>query len=163
VTWSVRPSRADEPDAAALLRSYYTELVGRYHGRAVTGSEVEDAMRDEPNDDLLPPTGLLLVARYDGRPAGCVGFRRLSPTIAELTRMFVVPELRGRGGGSALLAAAERAAVDAGAVVMRLETRSDLVEARRLYARHGYREIARYSQSPYAEHWFEKVAATRPA
>jgi hypothetical protein len=33
------------------------------------------------------PTALSLVARYDGHAAGCIGFRRLSPAIPELTRM----------------------------------------------------------------------------
>ena len=39
---------------------------------------------------------------------------------------------------------------------IRLDTRADLVEARALYARHGYVEIPAYSHGPYAEHWFEK-------
>ena len=30
------------------------------------------------------------------------------------------------------------------------------MEARALYARHGYREIAAYNDSVYAAHWFEK-------
>jgi hypothetical protein len=40
---------------------------------------------------------------------------------------------------------------------LRLDTRSDLTEARRLYARHGYREVPAFSQGPYADHWFEKT------
>lgn len=37
-----------------------------------------------------------------------------------------------------------------------LDTREDLVEARALYARLGYREIEAYNESPYADHWFGK-------
>jgi hypothetical protein len=40
--------------------------------------------------------------------------------------------------------------------VMRLDTRRDLVEARALYAAHGYAEIPAYSSGPYADHWYEK-------
>ncbi|HEV7899165.1 MAG TPA: hypothetical protein VGP31_15120 [Planosporangium sp.] len=40
-----------------------------------------------------------------------------------------------------------------------LETRHDLVEARNLYAKHGYVEIPPYFDDPYAEHWFEKRLA----
>ncbi|MEU8183686.1 GNAT family N-acetyltransferase [Micromonospora sp. NPDC049044] len=60
------------------------------------------------------------------------------------------------GGGAALLAAVERVARTAGEDRIRLDTRDDLVEARALYARHGYVEIPPYSSDRYAEHWFEK-------
>ena len=111
------------------------------------------------SDDLVPPTGLLLAARHDGDLAGCGGFRVLSPGVAELSRVFLRPELRGRGGAQALLAALERAALAMGLRTVRLDTRKDLVEARRLYARNGYAEIAAYNDSPYADHWFEKHLA----
>ncbi|NYV79008.1 GNAT family N-acetyltransferase, partial [Streptomyces sp. UH6] len=37
-----------------------------------------------------------------------------------------------------------------------LDTRSDLVEARALYARLGYRETPPHNDGVYAEHWFAK-------
>jgi ribosomal protein S18 acetylase RimI-like enzyme len=43
---------------------------------------------------------------------------------------------------------------------MRLDTRDDLVEARRLYARQGFREVAAFNEEPYADHWFEKKLLT---
>jgi hypothetical protein len=46
-----------------------------------------------------------------------------------------------------------------GVTTIRLDTRHDLIEARRLYARHGYAEIEPYSDAPYADHWFEKQLA----
>lgn len=70
--------------------------------------------------------------------------------------MFVRPEARGSGVASLLLAAAEQRARADGAAVIRLNTRSDLIEARALYAKHGYQDIPRYSDDPLAEHWFEK-------
>ncbi|MGX8905868.1 GNAT family N-acetyltransferase [Streptomyces netropsis] len=42
-----------------------------------------------------------------------------------------------------------------------LDTRMDLVEARALYARHGYLPIPRYNESPYAEVWLAKELAWR--
>lgn len=38
----------------------------------------------------------------------------------------------------------------------RLLRELDLVEARRLYSRHGYLEVAPFNDEPYAEHWFAK-------
>ncbi|MEK8105288.1 GNAT family N-acetyltransferase [Micromonospora sp. M12] len=47
-----------------------------------------------------------------------------------------------------MLAALEQRARAAGADRIRLDTRDDLVEARALYARHGYVEIPAYSRGP---------------
>jgi GNAT superfamily N-acetyltransferase len=70
--------------------------------------------------------------------------------------MFVRPEARGAGVAARLLAAAEQRARADGASIIRLNTRGDLVEARSLYARHGYQEIPRYSDDPLSEHSYEK-------
>ncbi|MFG2104975.1 GNAT family N-acetyltransferase [Micromonospora echinaurantiaca] len=156
VAWTIGPARPDQPDAAVLLEEYFEEMVRRYHRRPVRPGEVAAAMAESPSDDLVPPAGLFLVARADGSPAGCAGLRLL-PGWAELTRLYVRPAYRGRGGGAALLADVERRARAAGVDRIRLDTRSDLVEARALYARHGYVEIPPYSADQYAEHWFEKL------
>ena len=39
---------------------------------------------------------------------------------------------------------------------VRLDTNEALSEARRLYLKRGYREIAAYNDNPYAHFWFEK-------
>ncbi|MGI5520874.1 GNAT family N-acetyltransferase [Micromonospora sp. CA-259024] len=154
-TWVITPARPDQPDAARLLREYMTEMVVRYHRRPARPGEVDEALAESPSDDLADPAGVLLVARHGSDLAGCAGLR-WQPGWAELTRVFVRPEHRGAGGGAALLAAVEQRARAAGADRIRLDTRADLVEARALYARHGYVEIPAYSHGPYAEHWFEK-------
>jgi GNAT superfamily N-acetyltransferase len=158
--WTVAPSSPGHPDAVAVLRLYLAELVSRYLGRPATEHEVDGYLADgHGSDDLAAPTGLLLVARHRGVTVGCVGLRRLGPQITELTRMFVHPDARGRGVASGLLACAEQAARELGATTMRLDTRHDLVEARRLYTRHDYREIPPYNDNAYADHWFEKHLA----
>ncbi|MFP8883058.1 GNAT family N-acetyltransferase [Streptomyces mangrovi] len=161
--WNIAPLPVGHPDSAALLRAYYDDIVGRYHGRRATREEVDAALAEEPSDDLAPPTGHFLVGRWEGRPAGCAGLRLLEGRTAELTRLFVLPGARGTGGGARLLAAAERAAAEVlGARVIRLDTRADLVEARALYARGGYTEIPDYNGGKYADHWFEKRLSPSP-
>ncbi|WP_345358307.1 GNAT family N-acetyltransferase [Actinoallomurus liliacearum] len=148
-TWAIGP----EPvETAGLLRTYFTDVASRYYGRPATEAEVDAAMAEDPSDDLA----CFLVGRYAGVPSGCVGLRLISPGVAELTRLYVIPAGRRTGGGRALLAAAEDAALRLGARTMRLDTRRDLVEARALYAAQGYREIEPYNNGPYADHWFEK-------
>jgi L-amino acid N-acyltransferase YncA len=68
-----------------------------------------------------------------------------------------MPAARRRGLGSLPLSRLEDHARDHGVATLRLDTRRDLVEARRLYARHGYREVRPFSHGPYSDHWFEKT------
>ncbi|MGC4892827.1 GNAT family N-acetyltransferase [Micromonospora sp. DT31] len=158
--WSVHIARPDDVEAVVLLREYMAEMVRRWYGRPERPEEVDAALAEDSNDDLVPPTGLLVLARHDGRLAGCVGLRRQLDW-SEVTRLYVRPAHRGAGGGAALLAAVEAYAAEGGADRIRLDTRSDLVEARALYARHGYREVPAFNAGPYAQHWFEKSLPAR--
>ncbi|WP_031090129.1 GNAT family N-acetyltransferase [Streptomyces sp. NRRL WC-3549] len=97
-----------------------------------------------------------VASRYWGRPATAEeiddgltgdGAERLTPPTGQF---------RSTGGGGLLLAAVEREARALGVTRIRLDTRHDLVEARALYARHGYAEVPAFNQGPYAEHWFAK-------
>ncbi|MFF1413607.1 GNAT family N-acetyltransferase [Streptomyces sp. NPDC058289] len=155
-TWQVAAEPFTTPDATLLRRAYYAEVAGRYWRRSVTEAEIDQGLLDFPDDELTGRTGRFVVGRLDGRPLSCGGIRLLDPVTAELTRVYVDPRARGTGGGAALLRVLEDAGRALGAERVRLDTRSDLVEARALYARHGYAEIPAYSSGPYAEHWFEK-------
>ncbi|WP_329139604.1 GNAT family N-acetyltransferase [Streptomyces sp. NBC_01476] len=155
--WTVARHPVTAPESDALLRRYYTELIARYYDRPTTDEEVTAVMAEMPSDDLAPPTGDFLVGRRAGVPVGCIGLRVLDATTVEMSRMYVAPEVRGQGIAGLLIAALERVAVDDfGAALIRLDTRKDLVEARGLYAKHGYDEIAPYNGNALADHWFEK-------
>ncbi|MER6343832.1 GNAT family N-acetyltransferase [Streptomyces sp. NPDC001595] len=159
--WTFAPEPVRSPAATALWRAYYTEVSDRWYllheGRRTEPAELEREIAAGAEGGLTPPGGLLLVARYGGTPAGTAGVRRTAdPSVAELKRVFLLPELRGRGGAAPLVAAAEDAARALGATRLVLDTRGDLVEARALYARLGYEETAPHNDEPYAEHWFGK-------
>ncbi|AKN69331.1 acetyltransferase [Streptomyces sp. PBH53] len=160
MTWTIASEPYDSPAAAALWRAYYTEVSDRWYllheGRRTDPAELEREIAAGAGADLAPPGGRLLVGRYDGTPGGSAGVRLLDPDTAELTRVFVLPELRGRGGAPLLVAAAEEAARALGARRIVLDTRTDLVEARALYARLGYTETGPHNTDPYAQHWFRK-------
>ncbi|HET7923182.1 MAG TPA: GNAT family N-acetyltransferase/peptidase C39 family protein [Gammaproteobacteria bacterium] len=72
-------------------------------------------------------------------------------SLARLYSIATDPDYRGRGIAAALLAAAEAAAREHGAVSMRLEIRSDNHVAERLYHAAGYRLFGRYADY-YADH-----------
>ncbi|PZT74892.1 MULTISPECIES: GNAT family N-acetyltransferase [unclassified Streptomyces] len=156
MTWTVAPEPFDSADAALLRRDYYGEVAGRYWGRPATAAEIDEGLTDDGASLLRAPTGDFLVGRSGGRPAGCAGLVLVGGGTAELTRVFVRPEFRGTGGGGLLLAAVEARARALGAALLRLDTRHDLVEARGLYAKHGYREVPAFNEGPYAERWFAK-------
>ena len=158
--WTVAAEPFDSPSAAALWRAYYTEVSDRWYrlhrGHETDPAELEREIAADSGAELTPPGGVLLIARHEGEAAGMAGVRLRDATTGELKRVFVRDELRGRGGGAVLLAAAEEAARSLGAERLVLDTRSDLVEARALYARHGYAETEAYNDNVYAERWFAK-------
>ncbi|MEE1769907.1 GNAT family N-acetyltransferase [Streptomyces sp. JV185] len=166
MTWTLAPEPFDSPDASSLRRDYYGEVAGRYWGRSATEREIDEGLTDDGAGLLVPPTGQFVVGRFDGTAAACAGLLVVDADTAELTRVFVRPEHRGTGGGGLLLAAVEDAARAFGIRTLRLDTRNDLVEARGLYAKHGYREVPAFHRRQYAEHWFAKelpATASMPA
>jgi ribosomal protein S18 acetylase RimI-like enzyme len=143
--------------ARRILRAYFDDVASRYYGRPATEDEITAPMSEDPSDDLAPPRGLLLTAQDKTGVLGCAGLRLLPGHVAEVTRVFVVPHARRRGLGSRLLDCLEEHARGHRVSTLRLDTRRDLTEARRLYARHGYREVTQFSTGPYADYWFEKT------
>ena len=154
----------DSPNARQALRAYFTEIVKRYQGRPTNNTEIDQVLLDESSDELRPPTGAFWVATIGGQIAGCAGLRYIEPagteaahpTLGEVTRVYVSSAARRQGLGSKLLDTVERHARERGISRLRLDVRGDLVEARALYARRGYREVPRFNDSPYADHWFMK-------
>ncbi|WP_225097004.1 GNAT family N-acetyltransferase [Streptomyces sp. CoH27] len=163
MTWTITAEPYDSPAAAALWRAYYTEVSDRWYllheGHRTDPDELEREIAAHTGSELAPPAGQLLIGRYDGAPGGSAGVRLLDADTAELTRVFVYEHLRGKGGAPLLVAAAEETARALGARRLILDTRSDLVEARALYARLGYTETGPHNDDTYAEHWFSKELA----
>lgn len=165
--WVIELADVRDPVCEALLRDYYVDVSDRWyqhrHGRDSTPEEIETGFPQMRSDDLAPPTGEFVVARRADDSAvlgGCVGLRLLrddtGARVAELRRLYVRPEYRGAGLGSALLATAEEIARVWGVSAMRLDTRRDLEEARALYVRHGWVEVPAFSDAFYAEVWYAK-------
>jgi GNAT superfamily N-acetyltransferase/DNA-binding MarR family transcriptional regulator len=141
-----------DPAARACVRAYFDEL-GRRFDRGF------DPARSLPAEDreLIPPAGLFLVATLHSDAVGCGGLKFHDGAPAEIKRMWVAPAARGLGLGRRLLTELEAHAVARGVSVLRLETNGTLAEAISLYRTSGYREVAAFSDEPYAHHWFEKA------
>jgi ribosomal protein S18 acetylase RimI-like enzyme len=95
-----------------------------------------------------PPRGLLLVARCDGVPAGCVGMRPLGPQTGEIKRLYVRDRFRGLGLGRRLATEAIDAAAGLGYRRLRLDTVPSMQAAQSLYRSLGFTEIDAYTSNP---------------
>jgi putative acetyltransferase len=95
--------------------------------------------------------GAFLVARDGDRAVGCGAIRLLNPTTAEVKRMYVEPDHRGRGVGWAVLAGLEVAARQLGVQRLVLETGVYQDAAIALYRRAGFKQVdcwGEYASSP---------------
>jgi putative acetyltransferase len=95
--------------------------------------------------------GTFLVARDGGRAVGCGAIRLLDQMSAEVKRMYVEPEVRGKGVGRAVMTALESAARRLGVQRLVLETGVHQDAAIALYERAGFTRIdcwGEYTSSP---------------
>jgi putative acetyltransferase len=88
----------------------------------------------------------VIVAYLSNKPVGCGAIKAYEPTIVEVKRMFVVPEQRGKGIASAILAALEAWAKELNCSKCILETGNKQTEALALYPKNGYIVTPNYRQ-----------------
>ena len=147
----VRPAEPRDPEARACIAAYFTEL-----GRRFDRGFDPDRSLPATDEDLVPPSGLLLLARLHGEAVGCAALKFHGQEPAEVKRMWVAESVRGLGVGRRLLTAVEEHAAAFGVRTLHLETNRALDEAIALYRSAGYREVPPFNDEPFADHWFEK-------
>ena len=139
------------PAARSALQQYFSELDVRFRfGFDPDAGSADDvaAMRS--------PDGAFLVMRSDHETVGCGGVQRIDDGTAEIKRMWIHPDWRGLGLGGRMLTRLEAVARTLGRARVVLDTNEALTEAIAMYERAGYHSIERYSDNPYAHHWFAK-------
>ena len=155
---TIEPADPASAEARACFEAYFRELEERFE----TGFDPARTVSANP-EELVPPAGLFLIAQLDGRPVGCGALKLKARGVGEIKRMWVAPDARGLGIAQRLLEALEKHAAQMGLDTLQLDTNRALKEAHALYSRNGYREIPRYNDNPYADHWFEKQGLKRHA
>lgn len=88
----------------------------------------------------------VVVAYQDGKPVGCGAIKKYADGQAEVKRMYVDPEFRGRGIAKRILDELEQWAAELGFSACILETGKRQVEAVNLYQNCGYSVIKNYGQ-----------------
>lgn len=128
-----------DPVARALRHAQQVELSARYG----------DQGTPEPPAEHV---ALTLVLALDGELVGCGSLRDLGDVAehasgtGEVKRVYVAPEVRGRGLARTLMHALEARAADRGWTRLVLEAGLQQPEAIGLYLSLGYRPVARYGE-----------------
>ena len=141
---SIAAEPIDSPDAQRLIAALDAGLAELYPPEQRFGPNLKA-------QHLADGRGTFLVARDDGRAVGCGAVRLLDATTAEVKRMYVEPDQRGRGIARTVLASLEAAAGKLGARRLVLETGTHSPDALGLYGRAGFTQVdcwGEYAASP---------------
>jgi putative acetyltransferase len=127
--FAIRREAPDQPDVMALIDALDQYQVPLYPVESHHGVDLQTLLRKD--------VAFFVARDANGAAVGCGGVQSFGD-YAELKRMWVSHEHRGKGIAQALLGEMERAAVSFGATVVRLETGYLQHVAIALYARAGY-------------------------
>ena len=141
----IRPAAsADLPHIRAMLREYVEWI-----GLDLAFQEI-DAELDGLPGEYAPPRGALIVAVEGPRHLAMIALRPLDRGTAEMKRLYVRPEARGRGLARQLIARLCDEARRLNYLEIRLDTLPKMGEAQALYETHGFVDIEPYYETPIA-------------
>jgi GNAT superfamily N-acetyltransferase len=159
-TWRIEVRDPEDPGARGAVSAYAAEL------DALLGASSPTIVDPDP-DAYRPPRGIFLVVLApDGCTGdattgdvvlGCAGLRTIElpgeGPVAEVKRMWVSGRMRGAGVGRALLQRLHEEARARGLTRVVLDSKRELLDARRLYLAAGYRDMAPYGANADATVW----------
>ena len=150
--------QAETAEAIAIARQLIEEYAAWLEFK-LCFQGFEDEMRSLPGK-YAPPAGRLLLALWDGKPAGVIALRPLDePGLCEMKRLYVRPEFRGHGIGRLLAERVIREAVEIGYSRMRLDTVAGKMDsAIAMYRELGFKETDPYYQTPVGHTLFMELA-----
>ncbi len=96
-----------------------------------------------------PEGGLILIIeRETNTSIGCVGVRKFEENVAEIKRMYIKPDYRGRGLADKLMMQAIELCRELYYRKALLDTLDTMKPAIALYQKHGFRDIEAYRYNP---------------
>lgn len=140
--------------ARRLIAEYLRWIAGCAATKYGLSFDVDAMVASDLDDEskFYPPSGRFYVIRHSDSYVGVGCLKRLTPTVAEIQRMYVQPHARGIGAGRRLL---ERLLSDARAIgyeIARLESLKFLSAAHALYRSVGFVEITPYADNSMKEY-----------
>ena len=141
----IRPAAdADVPEIRRMLQEYVEWI-----GLDLAFQEIEAELSGLPGD-YAPPRGALFVATGGDQYLAMIALRPLEGAVAEMKRLYVRPEARGRGLAQQLIARLFDEARRLNYSEVRLDTLPKMGEAQALYQRYGFVDIDPYYETPIA-------------
>jgi len=103
------------------------------------------------------------LAWLEEKVVGCIALRAMPQFTdsAEVKRLYVKPEYRGRGIAAALHDALQSYATNSGCRWLYLDTADNMASAIRFYEQQGYERCARYNENPQATIFMRKELRAR--
>ena len=139
--------QASTPAQIAQMRELFLEYANSL-GFSLCFQSFDQELAGLPGD-YAPPEGRLLLAEYEGKPAGCVALHKIDDDVCEMKRLYLRPAFRGKGLGRVLTEEILRQARAIGYRRLRLDTVGPVMkDAVAMYRRLGFREIAPYRENP---------------
>jgi putative acetyltransferase len=149
--------QAESPAQIAQARELFLEYADSL-GFSLCFQSFDQELAGLPGD-YAPPDGRLLLAEYRDQLAGCVALHKLDSGTCEMKRLYLRPQLRGRGVGRALAEAVIAEARAIGYQKMRLDTVEPVMpNAVAMYRRLGFVEIEPYRANPIAGALYMELA-----
>ncbi len=103
--------------------------------------EIDEYVLKNPGEAILKPGGAILMALYNGEPAGTVGLKKINDALFEFTKMAVSENFRKKGIGEALSYASFKRAAQLGAKDILLYSNTKNVAAIKLYEKLGFKHL----------------------
>ena len=155
-TYTIRPPQQDAEWSAVrqMLLDYYDEFDDK---TCFTSFEAElnniQALYKEPGKYKL-----IAVEQPGGKVVGCVAIRTLSPGLAEMKRLYVIPSHRKLQLGKKLAEEIITLSIREGYERMILDTMMEMKQAQSLYRRLGFEVMEPYNnQDPDKVICYEKM------
>ena len=133
---SIKRTKGNDADFQELITALDKELWNELNE--------DQAIYDQFNK--VPDINTALVLYVHEKPAACGCIKNYNKTTAEIKRMFVIKEFRGKGFSSMILKELENWAIELGFQYSILETSIHFKAARALYTNAGYQIIDNYDQ-----------------
>jgi GNAT superfamily N-acetyltransferase len=149
--------QAEKPEQIDTARELIQEYVAWLEFK-LCFQGFEEEMRTLPGK-YSPPAGRLLLALWDGHPAGVIALRPLEePGECEMKRLYVRPAFRGHQIGHVLAEKVIREAVAIGYLKMKLDTIAGKMDrAIAMYRELGFAETDPYYKTPVGQTLFMEL------
>ena len=132
-----------------LLQEYFAWVLALAAGscEAPTFQGYDQELADLPGL-YAPPKGRLLLATWDGQPAGCIALKAHDAAEGELKRLYVRPAFRGLHIGKRLVKALIEEARKSGYRRLKLDSHVSMENAHAIYRAAGFKDVGAPADFP---------------